>query len=139
MGAVLVLEDMTRINEQAQQIKLAALGAADCQYRARDPQSAGGNQPCCRDIAGRSCRGPRPSASLEIITKNTQRINHLVTDVMALNRRDRTHTERIPLQELLTEFLEEFCYSQTVDEGLFRLELADDAVICFDRGHLQQV
>ncbi|WP_157662742.1 PAS domain-containing sensor histidine kinase [Sulfuriferula sp. AH1] len=139
MGAVLVLEDMTRINEQAQQIKLAALGrlTANIAHEIRNPLAAISH---AAEILQEDDAGDRGHQRLlEIITKNAQRINHLVTDVMALNRRDRTHTERIALAEFLSEFLEEFCDSQAVNRSLFRLELADDAVICFDRGHLQQV
>lgn len=139
MGAVLVLEDMTRINEQAQQIKLAALGrlTANIAHEIRNPLAAISH-------AAEILQEDNPADSsqqrlLEIITKNTQRINHLVTDVMSLNRRDRTHSERIVLAEFLSDFVEEFGYSQALENRLIRLDFAADPVINFDRGHLRQV
>lgn len=139
MGAVLVLEDMTRINEQAQQIKLAALGrlTANIAHEIRNPLAAISH---AAEILQEDSDGDRGQLRLlEIIAKNAQRINHLVTDVMSLNRRDRTHAERIALAEFLSEFIEEFCHSQVVSRALFLLDPVADAVICFDRGHLQQV
>ncbi|MDR3392622.1 MAG: ATP-binding protein [Sulfuriferula sp.] len=139
MGAVLVLEDMTRINEQAQQIKLAALGrlTANIAHEIRNPLAAISH---AAEILQEDSDGNRGQQRLlEIIAQNTQRINHLVTDVMSLNRRDRTHSERIALTGFLTDFIEEFCYGQAVSPVLFRLDFAVDAEVCFDRGHLHQV
>lgn len=139
MGAVLVLEDMTRINEQAQQIKLAALGrlTANIAHEIRNPLAAISH---AAEILREDNEGDSGQKRLlEIIAQNSQRINRMVTDVMSLNRRDRTQTERIELMSFLTGFLEEFCHAQAVGMTLFRLEVAEDRVICFDRGHLQQV
>lgn len=139
MGAVLVLEDMTRINEQAQQIKLAALGrlTANIAHEIRNPLAAISH---AAEILREDNDGdPGQKRLLEIIAQNSQRINRLVTDVLSLNRRDRTQTERIALVTFLTDFLEEFCHAQSVSSGLFRLEVAAGMAICFDRGHLQQI
>ena len=139
MGAVLVLEDMTRINEQAQQIKLAALGrlTANIAHEIRNPLAAISH---AAEILQEDNDGNRGHQRLlEIIAQNTQRINRLVTDVMSLNRRDRTLTERIVLDVFLTDFIDEFCYAQALDRAVFRLDLFVDAFICFDRGHLHQV
>ena len=139
MGAVLVLEDMTRINEQAQQIKLAALGrlTANIAHEIRNPLAAISH---AAEILQEDNDGDRGHQRLlEIIAQNTQRINRLVTDVMSLNRRDRSVTERIVLDVFLSEFIDEFCYAQALDRAVFRLDLFADAFICFDRGHLHQV
>ena len=139
MGAVLVLEDMTRINEQAQQIKLAALGrlTANIAHEIRNPLAAisHATEILLEDNSGDLGQ----QRLLEIITQNTQRINHLVTDVMSLNRRDRAQTERIALCAFLTEFIDEFCHAQALNKPLFQLVFKVDVEVCFDREHLRQV
>ncbi len=139
MGAVLVLEDMTRINEQAQQIKLAALGrlTANIAHEIRNPLAAISH---AAEILQEDAQADKAQRRLlEIVLNNTQRINHLVTDVMALNRRDRAQAERINLTDFLTRLLAEFSHDQKLDAALFSLTCTDNAKICFDHAHLWQV
>ena len=139
MGAVLVLEDMTRINEQAQQIKLAALGrlTANIAHEIRNPLAAISH---ATEILQEDAKADKAQRRLlEIVLNNTQRINHLVTDVMALNRRDRAQVERIALGGFLTGLLAEFSHDHNLDISLFRLEGIDNVEICFDHAHLWQV
>lgn len=137
MGAVLVLEDMSRINEQAQQIKLAALGrlTANIAHEIRNPLSAINH---AAEILYED-RYSEQRRLLDIIINNAQRINHLVTDVMSLNRRDRMRIEPVNLSRFLNDFVMEFCHSQTLDVGVVDLGITSELTICFDREHLQQV
>ena len=137
MGAVLVLEDMTRMNEQAQQIKLAALGrlTANIAHEIRNPLAAINH---AAEILNEDHQHGQQRL-LDIIINNSERINRLITDVMSLNRRDRMQTERIMLVECLKDFTEEFCHTQNVPCEVMEVALAVPAVICFDRDHFQQV
>ncbi|BBP01531.1 sensor histidine kinase [Sulfuriferula nivalis] len=139
MGAVLVLEDMTRTNEQAQQIKLAALGrlTANIAHEIRNPLAAISH---ATEILREDSQADKSQQRLlEIVLKNSQRINHLVTDVMALNRRDRAQLERINLNDFVTRLVDEFVHDQALSPALFHLYFIENAEICFDHAHLWQV
>ncbi len=137
MGAVLVLEDLTRMNEQAQQIKLAALGrlTANIAHEIRNPLAAISH---AAEILSEDRTNTTPRL-LDIIINNSARINRLVTDVMSLNRRDRMQVERLGIGKYIIDFIDYFCHSQGVSTKLFSLVMDPQAVICFDRDHLQQV
>ncbi len=62
VGVVVFLEDLTRIQAEAQQMKLACHGPAHRQYRARDPQPPVGDQPRRRAAAGGAGASTRRSA-----------------------------------------------------------------------------
>ncbi len=137
MGAVLVLEDMTRMNEQTQQIKLAALGrlTANIAHEIRNPLAAINH---AAEILNEDHQQGQQRL-LDIIINNSERINRLITDVMSLNRRDRMQTESIALASCLSDFVEEFCHGQGVASGLIEVVVGSPARISFDRDHLQQV
>ncbi len=139
MGAVLVLQDLSAVLQQAQQLKLAALGrlTANIAHEVRNPLSAISHaaQILHEDSAGDKTQ----TRLLQIIHDNTQRIDSLVGDVLALNRRDRNQPEAIDLATYVPIFVEEFCLAESVAPEIFRLDVAPRAVVCFDRSHLNQV
>ena len=135
---VLFIEDMTRAREQAQQLKLAALGrlTASIAHEIRNPLAAISHASELlaeeeRNLArGRLCR---------IIGDNTRRLEKLVADVLQLSRRDRLATERIHLNPWLTRFLDEFAINESVAHERFNLEADRETVVEFDPEHLRQV
>jgi len=135
---VLFLEDITRTREQAQQLKLAALGrlTANIAHEIRNPLSAISHASELLDEA----RGVADRTRLtRIVRDNTRRLERLVTDVLQLSRRDRMTLDRIDLKSWLPIFLEEFCASESVPLERFALEPPAGAIIEFDREHLRQV
>ncbi len=86
---VLFVEDTTRSRERGAAAQARGARPADREYRARDPQSAVGDQPCRRAAATRSSAARERGRLTRIIHDNTQRLERLVTDVLQLNRRDR--------------------------------------------------
>jgi two-component system sensor histidine kinase PilS (NtrC family) len=138
-GAVLFLEDMSRIQSQAQQLKLAALGrlTANIAHEIRNPLSAISHAAELlmeeRDI------NPTQQRLLSIIRDNTQRLERMVKEVLQLNRRDRVNAEVFRPEPFLRTFVEEFCHGQRVPQETFLIEVETDRTVCFDRGHLNQV
>ncbi len=137
MGAVLLLKDMSRIHEEAQQIKLAALGrlTANIAHEIRNPLAAISH--ASELMSELVC--PGQERLLEIVLHNTERINHLIQDVMALNRRDRMQVQSIELATFLAEFIDEFVRVQHLAESCIQWRCPNTVRLCFDREHLRQV
>jgi two-component system sensor histidine kinase PilS (NtrC family) len=138
-GAVIFLEDQSRVQAQARQLKLAALGrlTANIAHEIRNPLGAISHaaelmkeEPAVNDTTRRL---------LTIIHENTLRLDRMVNDVLRLNRGERAHRERFKLVDFLKTFVEQFAQIEKVDPAIFAIELAADPDVLFDRSHLNQV
>ena len=136
--SVLLVEDTSRAREQAQQLKLAALGrlTANIAHEIRNPLAAISH---ASELLGEEKRGEDRGRLTRIIHDNTQRLERLVSDVLQLNRRDRISAERICLAPWLDGFVAEFVANESVPPERFRVEAPAEAAIEFDPGHLHQV
>jgi two-component system, NtrC family, sensor histidine kinase PilS len=137
--SVLFIEDTTRSREQAQQLKLAALGrlTANIAHEIRNPLAAISH---ASELLGEEQRTEDRLRLTRIIRDNTQRLDRLVSDVLQLNRRDRMSAVAIRVQPWLSSFVDEFVANEAVPRDRFALPLAGrDAWIEFDREHLHQV
>lgn len=137
-GAVVVLEDMTELELQAQRMKLASLGllTANLAHEIRNPLSA------IRHAAGLLKEDTHDAMSAKltrIIDDNAVRLNGLVEDVLALNRRDRMRPEEIDLSAFLPAFVDGYVQRDELPSGIMTLNLEQPAQICFDSGHLEQI
>ncbi|MDD2699848.1 MAG: ATP-binding protein [Sideroxydans sp.] len=137
-GAVIVLEDMQRIQEQAQQVKLAALGrlTANIAHEVRNPLSS---ISYATELLQEVQSDPTQARLLQIILDNTTRLNRIVQDVMQINRRDRSQAEKIALTAVLPAFIEGLAQVEQVPSEVFELDLPADSAVYFDRGHFEQV
>lgn len=135
---VVFIEDMTRLREQAQQIKLAALGrlTANIAHEIRNPLSAISH---AAELLEEDQGNVDRVRLTRIIRDNTLRLDRLVSDVLQLNRRDRIETERLQLTAWLEGFLDEFSRNEAVARERLVLEATRDACVRFDRSHLHQV
>jgi len=132
------LEDMSRLREQAQQIKLAALGrlTASIAHEIRNPLSAIRH---AGELMREERRGELYERLLRILLDNTQRVERIVSDILELGRRDRVYSELIDLRQLLPAFAEEWSTREQLAADVIQLEVCGNARICFDRSHLHQV
>jgi two-component system, NtrC family, sensor histidine kinase PilS len=139
VGAVIFLEDQSRIQAEARQLKLAALGrlTANIAHEVRNPLGAISHaaqllqeEPGMNDTSARL---------ITIINENSHRLDRMVNDVLRLNRGERAHRERFRLVEFLNGFVEQFSQIEKVGSGIFRIERAADPDVLFDRSHLNQV
>lgn len=137
-GALLILEDMQRIQAQARQIKLAALGrlTANIAHEIRNPLSA---ISYAVELFREEKEGPAQDRLMDIIIENTRRLNSIVQDVMQLNRRDRAQPEPMNLGEELNTFVRDICQAEHAPLAMFDLAVQGDCEIMFDRGHLNQI
>ncbi len=139
VGAVIFLEDLTRVEAQARQMKLAALGrlTANIAHEIRNPLSAISHatellqeEPAINDTVKRL---------LTIIRDNTLRLDRMINDVLKLNRGERAHREVFALGDFLVSFAEQFCQIEKLPAEVMTLELAASPKIAFDQSHLNQI
>ena len=137
-GAVVVLEDMQRVQDQAQQVKLAALGrlTANIAHEVRNPLSS---ISYAAELLREGQNDPAEARLTQIILDNTARLNRIVQDVMQLNRRDRVNLEQIDLVKHLQEFANDLCQANRVPISTVELITPNECKGIFDRGHLDQV
>ncbi len=92
-GEVLVfLEDVGRIREQAQQLKLASLGrlTASIAHEIRNPLSAIGH---AGELLREERRGEMQERLLRILNDNVTRLDRIVSDILELGRQSRAEPE----------------------------------------------
>ncbi len=132
------LEDMGRVQERAQQLKLAALGrlTANIAHEIRNPLSAISH---AGELLADEPRDETRQRLVRIVHDNTVRLERIVRDVLELGRRDRAHREMVDLSTFLRLFLEEFLDREKVADGIVVLDDAPGLVLGFDRSHLHQV
>jgi two-component system sensor histidine kinase PilS (NtrC family) len=136
--AVLFMDDTTRMREQAQQFKLAALGrlTANIAHEIRNPLAAISH---ASELLQEEKRAEDRERLTRIIHDNTQRLERLVSDVLQLNRRDRISAEPIRLRAWLAAFVAEFVANESVEAARFAIDAPCDPMVSFDREHLSQV
>jgi two-component system sensor histidine kinase PilS (NtrC family) len=137
-GAVVVLDDMTELEMQAQKMKLASLGllTANLAHEIRNPLSA------IRHAAGLLKEDAHDALSIKltrIIDDNAMRLNGLVEDVLSLNRRDRMQRVEIDLGVFMPAFVQAYELREGLPPGVMRVSVTQSAKICFDSGHLEQI
>jgi two-component system, NtrC family, sensor histidine kinase PilS len=137
-GAVLVLEDMQRVQEQAQQVKLAALGrlTANIAHEVRNPLSS---ISYATELLKEEGLDTAQARLFQIILDNTTRLNRIIQDVMQVNRRDRVHPEKLNLAARMEELVENICQVEQVPRVVFSLRIDPACSARFDRGHFEQV
>jgi two-component system sensor histidine kinase PilS (NtrC family) len=135
---VIYLEDISKLEDQARQLKLAALGrlTANIAHEIRNPLAAIMH---AAELMQEENRQPARERLTRIIRDNSARLDRMVKDVLELNRRDRVQAEPIQVGPFLGTFLEEFVQNERLDRGAFTLERDGDGVVEFDRVHLHQV
>ena len=140
-GPILVLlEDASRLREQAQQIKLAALGrlSASIAHEIRNPLSAishAGQLLYEADEIGAENR-----RLLAMIHRHTDRIDKIVDDVMALSRRESAAPTAIPLALWMEDTVALYAEGRAAGERPIEMaEIARSVKVHFDPRHLQQL
>lgn len=137
-NSMIYLEDMVRIDFQAQQLKLAALGrlTANLAHEIRNPLAAISH---AAEILIEEDIDPLRQRLASIIYDNTQRLNRLVTEVLELGRRDRAVPETIGWQSFVSGFLEEMALHDLSEKRRVRVIEGANIEVRFDRGHLHRV
>jgi two-component system, NtrC family, sensor histidine kinase PilS len=136
-NALLYIEDIERLEQQAQQLKLAALGrlTANIAHEIRNPLAAISH---AAELLGEDESDPIKKRLAAIVGDNAGRLNTLVAQVLELGRRDHADREIMQWAAFFPIFREEFTLHDP--DSLRRIRAAEgDGVFRFDRGHLYRV
>lgn len=136
---LMFLEDAGKMKMQAQQVKLAALGrlTANIAHEIRNPLSAISH---AAELLGEEA--PRDSTQMRLtrmIGENAARLDRIVQEVLQLNRRDRATPEAVPLMAFLQNLVDQVAHGEKIPAQSFVLHLPPEAVVHFDRQHLNRV
>ena len=130
---LLILEDAQKLNQQVQQLKLAALGqlSASIAHEIRNPLAAivQANELFEHDQDEQKLLS-------NMIAKQATRIDRIIKDTLALAKNNNTHTTRIQLQYFLPDMVQ---HDLNDIRHRIRLDLEQNLVIHFDESQLSQV
>ncbi len=138
-GETLVfLEDLGRIKDQAQQLKLASLGrlTASIAHEIRNPLAAISH---AGELLREEPPGEIQERLLRILKDNVARLDRIVREVLELGRQDRVRPESLALWEQCQGFCENFVATEGLPDGVLALSGEHAARLCFDRAHWYQV
>jgi two-component system sensor histidine kinase PilS (NtrC family) len=137
---MMIFEDMALYNQRLQQSKLASLGrlTASIAHEIRNPLSSISH--ASQLLSEASNLQTQDLRLIEIIQKNSQRVNRIIQDILKLSKRNPLQKQRINLDLWLPVYLEELSQSFKEYSGNFKLNfIAHDLNAYIDAGHLKQI
>lgn len=138
-GALIFIEDITRIKAEARQMKLAAIGrlTANIAHEIRNPLGAISH--ASELLREESMANETTQRLIRIIGDNTSRLNRMVNDVLGLNRGQTVQSETFAVDDFLQTFVAEIAETEAIGIEVFALRMDARPRIVFDRSHLHQV
>jgi len=136
--SVIFMQDVSAIEDHAQQLKLASMGrlTASIAHEVRNPLSAIGHATA---LLAEDLHGPAEVRLLKIIGDNVARVNRMVEDILQLSRKAQPSVEPVRLAPFLAELKAEFSEIHGLgDDIVFIGETGHDNVR-FDALHLREV
>ncbi len=139
-GALIFLEDMAVLKQQAQQLKMASLArlTASIAHEIRNPLGALAN---AAQLLGEAAQqNDQEKRLIKIIEDQSRRMNVIVENVTQLSRRDHVSPARFLLDPWLGEFVRQYADTARVAHEIFApSERAGGVEICMDPEQLYQV
>lgn len=135
---VIFLQDVSEIENQAQQLKLASMGrlTASIAHEVRNPLSAISH---AASLLREEIADPAQSRLLSIVGDNVIRLNRMIEDILKLSRKAHAHSEPLALAPFLAEILSEFGETHVTPPGLISVVGMDRYQVRFDPLHLREV
>jgi len=135
--SVIFLQDVAKIESQAQQLKLASMGrlTASIAHEVRNPLAAITHASA---LLGEEISNPGQARLLSIIAENAARMNRMIVDILNLSRMAQSQ-EIIELSEILAEIKTFFQNTHGLAEDVLRVDIAKGSRALFDSLHLREV
>lgn len=136
--SVVFMQDVSAIENQAQQLKLASMGrlTASIAHEVRNPLSAIGHATA---LLAEDLHGPAEVRLLKIVGDNVARVNRMVEDILQLSRKVQPNGEPLQLAPFLAELKAEFCEIHGLADDIVYIGDAARSSVRFDPLHLHEV
>jgi len=138
--AVIFLQDVSEIENQAQQLKLASMGrlTASIAHEVRNPLSS---ISYAATLLTEEAVSPTQVRLLNIIDDNVARLNRMIEDILSLSRKAQRQTAPVLLGPLVVDIVEEFQQTHVIEPGVMQLSISttDQYRVWFDPLHLREV
>jgi two-component system sensor histidine kinase PilS (NtrC family) len=140
-GPILIfLEDSSILNARVQQSKLASLGrlSASIAHEIRNP--VGAMSHAGQLLAESTALTDEEKRLTEIIQTHSERVSHIIDNVLQLSRRESSRPERFKLEPWLEDFAQEFTRTLELQEGELAIANVEPTLeVRMDPSHLRQV
>ncbi|PQP01088.1 two-component sensor histidine kinase [Massilia phosphatilytica] len=136
--SLVFLQDVSAIENQAQQLKLASMGrlTASIAHEVRNPLSAIGH---ATSLLAEDLHGPAEVRLLRIVNDNVARVNRMVEDILKLSRKVQPNGTPVALDEFLPELRAEFTEMHGMAGDIVWVGDAAGRTVRFDGLHLREV
>ncbi len=136
--SVIFIQDVSEIEDQAQQLKLASMGrlTASIAHEVRNPLSA---ISYAASLLGEGTSDAAQTRLVSIVGDNVARLNRMIEDILKLSRKAQQRGEPVQLASLLVEVVDEFEKTHSVQKGLIQLGRMGQYRAWFDPLHLREV
>ncbi len=135
---VLLMEDVSRAERLAQQIKLASLGrlTLNIAHEIRNPLSAISHAAQLLEEENAASAGNKLTG---IIRNNVKRLDSMVQDILTLQRRDRQDRENLNAADFIKAWMQEWRLAEEIPENAVIVDMNTDATVCFAPQHMRQI
>ena len=136
--SVIFMQDVSAIENQAQQLKLASMGrlTASIAHEVRNPLSAIGHATA---LLAEDLHGPAEVRLLKIVGDNVDRVNRMVEDILQLSRKAQPNGEPVALGAFLEQLKAEFCEIHGIAADIVYIGDPGGSAVRFDPLHLHEV
>jgi len=137
-GTVLMLEDLGRVEQRAQQLKLASMGrlSASIAHEIRNPLGAIRH---ANGLLAEHLHEPQLRRLATIVEDNSLRINRIVEDVLSISRRAGASPAALPAATALPQMLAEHLGQSGADRARVACRIDSPQPVWFDADNLRQV
>ncbi len=139
-GAVIFLHDTQKLAQQAQQIKLAALGklTGSIAHNIRNPLAAISH--ASQLLRESAVLAPDDRHLLDIVTRNARRIEETVQSVLQLSRRNQSEAQDVELAAWLSDFCSDWAEARGFPTENLTLDIGQAPIyVRADPRHLHQI
>ena len=136
---IIFMQNVSDIENQAQQLKLASMGrlTASIAHEVRNPLSS---ISYAASLLGEDMKNEvQTKRLLKIVDDNVVRLNQLIEDILKLSRKAQADTIPYGLLSELKSILQDFEETRDLPAGLIKIDEGVTFTVNFDLGHLREV